>query len=771
MSRLQTYKASAGAGKTHQLTGIYLGLLIRNPGNHKKILAITFTRKAAAEMSERVLNSLVTLVKNPQASPYLNDLLHLVNGSMDELHQRASKALDNFLFDHGHVSISTIDAFSQKLLRAFARESGLSAAYQIELDHSGVIEKAAQALVLESVHVDEWANWLTEWIDSKLEEGKSGLRIFDEITKMGSELLKEQILYRMLDPNYLAASLEDVRNVHLLCRNISQNYHQGFVRISREANLILEQNRLTVNNFNYSGNSPLLHMISPDHKHEIKSRDVTWSEDPEAWLGKKVPEPFRTNTLVIVEQHLRPLLQQYLKHIEENGPDHRAAKAVSNQLFSLGISTLLVELIMKHMADNEIFLIGFTNPFLYNITSGNPASFLYEKTGSFFKHFLIDEFQDTSELQWKNLKPLLENSLSVGGTSLVVGDVKQSIYRWRNSDWRLLHQKAADDLKAFGQDIYPMNENFRSADAVRDFNNLIFSGLPPKIDQILQTSDDEAEDEGEMRIGSVPLINQVYSDVQQNPGRKLPGGFVRFRFTDADLAATYNDFLSSEIPSLIEDLQLKRGFKPSDIVFLVRKNHQARQIISMVGDYLRSNPGVDGVNYSFSSADSLRFGSASSIRLMIQAMRYINQPDEPFYEKMLQNEYRIFSDEFKLLAGLDLPDPSMVIQQLDQSLRTLPLRQLFGELLSMFSLNGFRAELDFLMHFEECLGTYLSNGQDDLNSFLDWWDQTGARQSVKAISSSDAMQIMTVHKAKGLQFPVVIFPYANANLRTGSGVE
>ncbi|MCD6331847.1 MAG: UvrD-helicase domain-containing protein, partial [Bacteroidales bacterium] len=368
----------------------------------------------------------------------------------------------------------------------------------------------------------------------------------------------------------------------------------------------------------------------------------------------------------------------------------------------------------------------------------NPTPFIFEKSGNYYHHFLIDEFQDTSDTQWKNLLPLIENSLSEEGTSMVVGDVKQSIYRWRNSNWRLLGMEVSRDLQNFGISVVPLTRNFRSRQVLIDFNNLIFSKLPGVISDNLE-------------LGNYSdWMIQAYKEAVQSSGTQKKGGYVQLKSYEED-----------QLPKLIEELQLEQGYQPADILFLVRKNKESRIISEAFAAYLNHNPAKKNVSYQLASADTYELGSSPAVRMVILAVNLLAAPGESYYYTLLHWQWCLWKHPEKNPA----PGESFELaDELIHSSGEIVTRDLTGIVAYIISLLGIDSDARFQSHLfflYDQVRILQERGTGQIHDLIYWWDTRGQHMTVPMEITPGAIQMMTIHKAKGLQFPVVIIPFLN----------
>ena len=761
MSSLLIYSASAGSGKTYTLTRKYLEVLLEHPNNYRRILAVTFTNKAAAEMKERVLKELVQLRDRPEKSNHLELLAAHLNITTEQVAERAKESLDHLLNDYSRMAIGTIDSFFQILLRSFARETGISSGFTLELDADLVVSQVVDELIQESGTRPAWRLWLQNWIEYRMDQGEGWSRLHADLVKMGKELLREEILVYALDQDAGMSDPGQVEKVINQSAVICKSFEDQLIGFAVATSGILNRYGLEVEDFKGRKGSPIGKMVrlNPD-SFEPTDTFVKWEEQVDEWVTKSTPSDRRTSILRVVEQDLQPLLQKYLKFYRSESTDYHSAKVVRKNIYAFGLAVGFFELLNKYGKENEIFLIALTNPFLKRIINENPAPFLYEKSGNHYKHFLIDEFQDTSSQQWENLIPLVSNSLSENGLGMVVGDVKQSIYRWRNSNWRLLSSQAGNDMAAFGATTIALTRNFRSYRHIINFNNELFGRLPDVLKSTLNPGDYTTTSKD---LPHHPdWLSTAYADYQQTSGTFKEGGIVQLEFigVDQDEFDFYEE-ASSRLISIIEDLQQNQRYAPNDISILVRRKKDAVILSGFITEYLRQSNGKENVSYHLTSPDTYTLDSSPAIILLISFLQYINQPDEIYYEGTFDLEYalHILGDIPPKFSGPD--DLTGALKKEGVAWKTLSLSKIVNRSVKALKLDQNHENLPFILAFLDLLVVVELNKGGHLQGLLDWWNETGFSKTVVMDIDPSSMQIYTIHKAKGLQFPVVIIPFTN----------
>lgn len=746
MSKFIIYRASAGSGKTFELVWKYLEKVFEGPSAYKSILAVTFTNKAADEMKSRLFTELDRLDRDTANSKYLDKLRARFNQPDSWIRDQAARIKSRMLHDFSRISVGTIDSFFQIILRSFAREAGLAPAFQLETDMERVLNEFATGIFKGIGKNPDAKEWLTGWIRERMENGEKWHRLEADIVKTGKELLKEEILAGIVDSGSEALAEKNISELKKRCVARVHDFRKVLDDLGDEARRTFEAHGLSPDDFWYKEAGPAGYLHRLTGKSDRPGKRFLESVDTiECWLPEKKSEPIDPSVRIEVFEHFNRLTKEVIQHFTDEYTDYCTALAISRNLFALWFAARLIRFLQEYATNKNLVLLNLTQPLIRLIIRDNQSPFIYEKTGTYYHDFLIDEFQDTSDLQWKNFQPLLENSLSEDGMSMVVGDVKQALYRWRNSNWKLLHFKAEQDLRVFGTTIIPLDNNQRSRNAIIEFNNFLFSRLPERVfagqdppDHLLTVYD-----QAEQKAG-------VKSDLQ---------GRAEIHFIDRkESELPYRERVATELPAIIEDLLDNKGYKQEDILILVRKNRDGDWISKMLTGYLADHPRDNREPWSFVSADVFRISSAPVIRIIILAFRYLADQSEDYYLKLLEWELR------RREAGTD---GNFIIRDLNHrtsqgpeilSLRTRDLPAICNALIRMFQLDSDSNDLPYLFQFRDQIRSFCLKDNGTITGFLNWWDASGYRQNLVTENQSSAMQIMTIHKAKGLSSPVVIIP-------------
>ncbi len=498
MSELNIYKASAGAGKTFALTMEYFKIIFSVPSEYRNILAVTFTNKATEEMKSRIINELHCMAEG-RPSGYAPGLKERFGFSDDELRNRAKMLRTLLLHDYGRISVTTIDRFFQRIVKSFTKELGIFPGYNVELDSEYVLMKAVDKVMEEVKRNASLRTWIADLMDAKVDEGKSW-SIKSRIIDLGEELFREN--YMLFDSSVQEkfGDKEFLKTYGAFLQSVIQEYEEGLTRLSREAIGLIEGAGLELRDFrgNKAGCAAHFYKIKNRKFDEITKTVRDSADQMDYWIAKDSDGSVKQRI-----ESIYPLLNEKLKKCAEIYDTkcryYLSARQIADNLYQLGILSDLYKEVRAYCDEKGVMLLSDTTHILNVLIAGNDTSFLYEKVGNYYKHLMIDEFQDTSSMQWGNFRPLVVNSLSEGNEAMIVGDVKQSIYRWRNGDWSLLAEGVESEFRRFGTNEVVLGNNWRSAQEIVGFNNLFFR----KAATLLKTLFDEAAGEDNRWSGAI----------------------------------------------------------------------------------------------------------------------------------------------------------------------------------------------------------------------------------------------------------------------------
>ncbi|ULQ51689.1 UvrD-helicase domain-containing protein [Flavihumibacter fluvii] len=781
---LHIYRASAGSGKTFLLAAEYLGLLFQHPFKYREILAVTFTNKATEEMKHRILDELRCLALG-KASPYKDILLErypeLAPGNLLAL--QADLLYRTILHDYAKFSVSTIDSFVQQVIRSFAYEIGLDAGYELQLNQDLVKKDLADRLFELLETNADLLQWIRRMAMDRIENGKSW-DFSDEMLSFAGEIFKERFYLFEANMRNLDNPAASFEALHKRLLSTVEAFENPMADMGKKALHLISLAGLTIEDFSGKKSSFAGYFQKLANKKEFKpgAKPLSALDNLNSWTAKSA-DPSTKNKVDALFPALNAMLSEAIHWYQENGTDYNTAKVVLQQLSNLNLLRVLAEQLAEYRRDNNALLMSDTQQLLRELVRDNDAPFIYEKTGNRYQHFLLDEFQDTSAFQWDNFRPLVEQSVATGQFNLIVGDVKQSIYRWRNGDWRLLQEQVKKDIGDYHVAEASLQENYRSRRNIIDFNNYLFNTAP----QLLQANfnremsavDDAVIQQRLSANGYFHVIGDAYGDAMQlAPESCKDGGLVNLRFfekAESRTPSSWRPEAESGLCELIDQLIVDRGFDPAQITLLTRGNKDARYLIDLLLQYQQT--AASRVKYGLVSTDALVVNNSPAIQLLLAALRYlINEKDTLSLAELVQaNAIRLQLD----LSNIDWYriESNYALQQLPEAFRLKRKYLLQGglyecveELISIFSIDEWTAEQAYTLAFRDLVNLFSHRGKADIRDFLDWWQEEGLNKALPMSSAVNAIQVMTIHKSKGLAFDVVIIPYADWDLESKTGL-
>ena len=767
MSPLNVYKASAGSGKTFALTLAYLTLLFRHPEAYRHILAVTFTNKAAGEMKDRILTRLYKLSAT-DSSGESEDLELLVKETGLEARvivQRAGHLLNMILNDYSGFSVGTIDKFFQSVIRAFTREIGIQPGYNLELDHQRVLALAVDQLFQDIAGEQELQRWLIRFAEERMEESRSW-NFRNDIVNLGMQLFRESFQELFADQDLSILDKENLDRYMDELRQVEGQTRKEVARIGEKALERIREAGFEVEDFRLKGKSPPALFRQAVDLGEVRFTDAKLEalEQLEKWLNKGA-SPGMT---ALTENVLMPLLNQlYAGQVVLN-----TILAIRQNYYTLGILGDIREKVQSYLKEHNLFLIADSSRFLHGIIGGNQVPFIYERTGNRYTHIMLDEFQDTSVFQYENFRPLLDNALASGNDNLVVGDVKQSIYRWRNSDWKILASDLESDFSHQEFRVHTLDHNYRSREQIIRFNNAVFQ-LAPEIlareieNELYSTTVNRADAEL-----AVHRFRNAYADAVQQipPGSESTGGMVKMELFREEEELPFRDRVLSRIPEWIEEIQ-QAGIEPGEIAILVRTRREGTMVAGKLLEHARITG--DSHHFRLISSESLLLTHNASVSLLISALHFLVHPTDELNNALLKYRFYQAGDmaegETDRLFDVSLqPEkylPEGFVDRIHQH-RQLPLFELVETLISLFGLDRLVHDLPYLQAFQDLVIEAQRRESLGIAEFLQYWEQHGARKGIQISENSNAIRILTIHRAKGLEFKAVIVPFCNWEITT-----
>ena len=734
MSKIKIYKASAGSGKTYTLALEYIRELLIHYNNdaYRSILAVTFTKDATGEMKDRILAELFGLAFNTDDSAgFLNNLQQKLKAdgfSMDTglIREKSKQVLYAILHDYSRLNITTIDSFFQKVLRNLARELGTGSKFNLEMNTENVLSEAVHATIEKANQNKQVLDWLTTYIEQKMEDGNWRIEqdVFQFSRCIYNEFFQEneKILHRQIKDNpNLFNDLKKHQN------QIKAETKRFFLQTYQTVQALLEAHQLETDDFIRKG-LPIVFfqkLATGNIKTDVSATVKNCSETSEAWTAQKHHR--RIEIMQLADNELIPLLQKTLK----KQIVWLTSKMITDNLHQLGLIWNITQEIESQNTENNRFMLSDTGRFLNDMIDDSDAPFIYEKIGADIQHVMIDEFQDTSRLQWQNFKSLLSNIIANNQFSLIVGDVKQAIYRWRNGDWRILN----DIDKELNATIENLDTNYRSDKNIVDFNNTFFPYAAKQLNQLYINKLDS--DKPSPFLSAYNEENLVQSSIKPEGS-----GFVSIDLIETEDDERKMDAMLRAVFNKIQHLY-ENQVPADEICILTRKNSE----ITALADYLASLknefPEMAQKHYlSVISDEAFQLKSSEAISVLIAALKTI-------------------ADSEDSLWNYELGIRNYELQNANNELNKMPLFELVGYLYRHLHLGKIEGQSAYLFAFYDAMTAYLNDRPTDIPQFLRYWEEDLQNRTIPAGSNVAGVRAMTVHKSKGLQFSTVILPYCD----------
>lgn len=755
---LTVYRASAGAGKTHKLTGEYLTLLFSSPGAFRRILAVTFTNKATDEMKSRIVDELYNLA-SARKSDYVELLASVYSLTEEQVRKQAGKILIDILHDYSAFNISTIDRFFQQTMRAFTREIGLQGGYGIEMDQELVLTTAIDNLLsdLEKPESKELLGWLLRFAEDKIENGgewslrRDIMSLSREVFKESYKAFSEEVGKDIADKDALDAYKNDL---FAIIRSVETNARE----LGERALAVLTKYALKTTDFKGGSRSPMT-IFEKLAQGEMKEPTATFigvADNLDACFTKTTPVGLRQIISCAFDDGLNDCIKGVIS-LFENLTFYNTAREIVRYYYTLGILTDISRQIAAYREEKNVMLIADTTELLNKVIGGSDAPFIYEKTGTQVDHYMIDEFQDTSGMQWNNFRPLIEESLAHDRSNLIVGDVKQSIYRFRNSDWKLLDQQVQVDFSSEMVREETLKDNWRSCRNIVVFNNALFTTVPGVLQSLYNetlSASSLTEKQQEAYLTKImAAYNKSYQHVPEPFLKK--SGHVKIEFLSGDADKDWKAESLERLPGVLEQLQ-DNGYELKDIAILVRTNQEGADVADTLLTYKEAHPS-EQYNYDIISDEALFVSGSTAVRFMVSLLRYLKNPDDQTNRQIALYSYLVLTGSF----GTDLRDFPPGMQVALQALSRQSLYEITEGLFRLFASDFPVNEQVFVQAFLDMVSEYAQKESADLSRFLKWWDETGYRKTIATPDAQNAIRILTVHKSKGLGFKVVLIPFGD----------
>ncbi len=819
MSQFKIYSSSAGSGKTYTLTKEYLKLALanENPYYFRHILAITFTNDSANEMKHRIIQSLKSFAypqwlsedEKKKSDFLLANIAQEINEKPEKIRVRAKLVFAKILHNYADFAVSTIDRFVNRIVNAFTRELEIPYNYEVDMDTEQLLHNAIER-VLEKVgreDKDELSKFIMNWVKIKIEENQNWLTTGNELATFAKNLMQENaypFLQELKD-----FKMQDFKDIHHFIRNEIKDIEKKIIQISQDMLYTFKRYGIEVSNL-AGGASGIFGFLGKIEENTVEQIKKIWDDgeaktvkkllvDGAEWFSKPKNPPAEWLNLV-------PELTEQLKdlfRLAKNTAEYPLYKLIEPHIFKIALIQEIELEIAEVKRENNTIHISDTTKKIAEIISSEPVPYIYERVGEKYHHILIDEFQDTSMLQWQNLLPLVENGLSEGNFNLIVGDGKQAIYRWRggeleqliflykkewenlqknkmNEDEALLLAQRYDTLAQYHA-VENLNFNYRSRQEIIEFNNDFFEYIKksdfgvrfPMLEKVYdenfaqqfpKNATQKLKSRGKVELFFIPKANKKNQDVASPDSTQHYTNNTQDNEDDDNISELHSPHQQKTL-EIVQQCQAE-GWLLGDIAVLVRSNFQGNAI----ANYLKQQ------NINVVSQDSLLLQSDNKILFLISLLKVFHQPDNKLaksdalylYYKIIKNKA---PDATENLEIKEILDKSIVkfyekFQQEGYSLNlarlsALNLYELVEKLMGIFDLFNTQPKTEYLLRFLDIILEFSLQKQATIAEFLMYWDKKKGNLSINAPADKNAVLITTIHKSKGLEYPIVIMPFVH----------
>ena len=762
------YKSSAGSGKTFTLVKEYLALALNDPSEppqaYKHILAVTFTNKAAAEMKERIIKALKELAEEDYSTVSAgtkNLLVELkkhkkLNASetLDDktIRKRSLNVLTAILHNYSDFAIGTIDAFVHKVVRTFAFDLKIPMSFEIEMDDEKLLTQAIDLLLAQIGNDERLTKALVEFAESKTDDEKSW-HIENDLKVFAKNLLDEEGAVHIEKLKHL--TVDDFFEIKDVLFSQMKQFEASVSGEAKKASELIKKSGLTSKDFYYGdkGIFAYFEKLASGRMDYIKPNSyVQATAGDDKWSGGKISNDAK-NSIEGIKSTLLDCFSKIQELKDKSHSDYILFSLINKNIYSLAVLNEIEKLLTEYKTQNNILHISEFNKMISKIVLNEPIPFIYERLGERYNNYLIDEFQDTSVMQFQNLLPLIDNSLANGHFTMLVGDGKQAIYRWRGGEveqFAMLpnvfkhndNPLVLEREEALIRNHIPqmLDKNYRSKREVIEFNNSLFRTLSEKLNEKFKT---------------------IYDGLEQgfNPDNK--GGFVQVEF----LTGAKEEFRDQNKERTLELIHQLRNdnYQLKDISILVRKNTDG----SDIANYLTEN-GIDVI-----SSDSLLLNNSAEINFLHSLLKYLSNTSDT----IIQTEILEYLLAAKLVSTTTLDETLQNRTGISSILKTanfefsvtllskMALYELCEELIKIFKLNS--TPNAYIQFFLDEVLNYSIKKNNNLNDFIEYWEEKKEKASLIIPQGMDAVNIMTIHRSKGLEFPVVILPFSNTEKKNG----
>jgi len=737
------YDASAGSGKTFTLVVNYLSILLlsQQKDAYKNILAITFTNKAVHEMKSRIIATIIAFTENEIAPEYqsvFTEIQQKTNLSEKEIQQKSAKILKSLLHNYAAFEISTIDGFTHRILRTFAKDLGIPVNFEVELDTETILHEAVDRLVAKAGEDKDLTKVLVNFAIAKADDDKSW-DVSRDLYAIAKLLVNENNLGALAVLRH--KQLTDFTAFSTELKTAQKKLEKDIKKIGEDFFQLLTTHQIDAKSFSGNYAPKYFQKLVDNNLSSLLKPKAKWQENiaTESLYPKKANEEDKA----LLDKFQPEIANLYFKS-DELIYQLDFFKEIQKKIIPLSLLTAINQEVERIKKERKLLLISEFNQKISKSIQHQPAPFIYERLGERYRHYFIDEFQDTSQLQWQNLIPLIENNLSSGTGSLsLVGDAKQSIYRWRGGKAEQFMDLANEEqVFPIAQTPIKLPANFRSRAEVVSFNNQFFAHAA----QFL----------------AFDAYQKLFKEANQEI-KKEAGGYVNLRFVETENKEEELELYPQEVLTTIQDLE-EKNYAKKDICILVRKKDEGIAI----ANFLNEN------NIPIISSETLLINQSSTVRFVVAVLSFsLRQEDANLKFEILDFLYEKINpsaDHFQFVSNYLEKNGALFFEQFTEEsihfnlavLQRLPLYDGVEYIIRSFSL---ASEANaYLQFFLDVIYEFTQKYTSGIAGFLEYWETKKEKLSIVAPEGEDAVQIMTIHKSKGLEFPIVIYPFANQSL-------